>query len=143
MKKPKYAVVIALAAMTILAPAAVAQEETTIIEETTVYPEGAPSAGDTGGAATGTEDTGGAATGSGDTTGGTTGGGGSGSDSPGMAGDTMGSTTGGATTDIVKGATTDVGPLPTSGGPAVLAPAAALLLGSGIVTLAVLRRRRS
>jgi hypothetical protein len=33
------------------------------------------------------------------------------------------------------------GPLPTSGGPAILLPAAALLLGSGILTYAVLRRR--
>jgi hypothetical protein len=34
-----------------------------------------------------------------------------------------------------------VGPLPVSGGPAILLPAAALLLGSGILTYAVLRRR--
>jgi hypothetical protein len=33
------------------------------------------------------------------------------------------------------------GPLPPSGGPAILLPAAALLLGSGILTYAVLRRR--
>ncbi len=33
------------------------------------------------------------------------------------------------------------GPLPESGGPAILLPAAALLLGSGILTYAVLRRR--
>ena len=33
------------------------------------------------------------------------------------------------------------GPLPRSGGPAILLPAAALLLGSGILTYAVLRRR--
>ena len=32
-------------------------------------------------------------------------------------------------------------PLPESGGPAILLPAAALLLGSGILTDAVLRRR--
>ena len=32
-------------------------------------------------------------------------------------------------------------PLPKSGGPAILLPAAALLLGSGILTYAVLRRR--
>ena len=32
-------------------------------------------------------------------------------------------------------------PLPASGGPAILLPAAALLLGSGILTYAVLRRR--
>ena len=37
-----------------------------------------------------------------------------------------------------QGATGD---LPTSGGPAILLPAAALLLGSGILTYAVLRRR--
>ncbi len=39
---------------------------------------------------------------------------------------------------ITQGTT---GPLPTSGGPAILLPAAALLLGSGILTYAVLRRR--
>ncbi|WP_041328338.1 hypothetical protein [Rubrobacter xylanophilus] len=33
------------------------------------------------------------------------------------------------------------GGLPSSGGPAVLLPAAALLLGSGILTFAVLRRK--
>ena len=33
------------------------------------------------------------------------------------------------------------GPLPQSGGPAVLLPAAALLLGSGVLAFAVLRRR--
>jgi hypothetical protein len=32
-------------------------------------------------------------------------------------------------------------PLPGSGGPAILLPAAALLLGSGVLTYAVLRRR--
>jgi hypothetical protein len=31
--------------------------------------------------------------------------------------------------------------LPTSGGPAILLPAAALLVGSGILTYAILRRR--
>jgi hypothetical protein len=31
--------------------------------------------------------------------------------------------------------------LPSSGGPAVLLPAAALLLGSGVLTYAILRRR--
>ena len=34
-----------------------------------------------------------------------------------------------------------VGQIPPSGGPAILLPAAALLLGSGILTYAVLRRR--
>lgn len=67
-------------------------------------------------------------------------------------GDTMMSTSGGAmmettmmggetmmsTTSSGMGAT---GGLPTSGGPAILLPAAALLLGSGILTYAVLRRR--
>ena len=38
------------------------------------------------------------------------------------------------------GAETDSG-LPTSGGPAILLPAAALLVGSGILTYAILRRR--
>ena len=33
------------------------------------------------------------------------------------------------------------GPIPKSGGPAILLPAAALLLGSGILTYAILRRR--
>jgi hypothetical protein len=33
------------------------------------------------------------------------------------------------------------GPLPSSGGPQILLPAAALLLGSGILTYAILRRR--
>lgn len=36
---------------------------------------------------------------------------------------------------------TGAGDLPESGGPAILLPAAALLLGSGILTYAVLRRR--
>ena len=36
---------------------------------------------------------------------------------------------------------TDGKPLPPSGGPAILLPAAALLLGSGVLTYAVLRRR--
>ena len=35
----------------------------------------------------------------------------------------------------------DGGPLAPSGGPAILLPAAALLLGSGILTYAILRRR--
>ena len=33
------------------------------------------------------------------------------------------------------------GGIPESGGPAILLPAAALLLGSGILTYAILRRR--
>lgn len=48
-------------------------------------------------------------------------------------------------TTMMGGATqmpgTTGGPLPGSGGPAILLPAAALLLGSGILTYAVLRRR--
>jgi hypothetical protein len=36
---------------------------------------------------------------------------------------------------------TPPGPLAPSGGPAILLPAAALLLGSGILTYAILRRR--
>lgn len=57
-----------------------------------------------------------------------------------MGGDTMMSTSGGmmSTTASGGGATSD---LPDSGGPAILLPAAALLLGSGILTYAVLRRR--
>jgi len=35
----------------------------------------------------------------------------------------------------------EAGSIPESGGPAILLPAAALLLGSGILTFAVLRRR--
>ena len=35
----------------------------------------------------------------------------------------------------------DEGDLPSSGGPAILLPAAALLVGSGILTYAILRRR--
>lgn len=37
--------------------------------------------------------------------------------------------------------TTPTGDIPESGGPAILLPAAALLLGSGILTYAILRRR--
>jgi hypothetical protein len=40
----------------------------------------------------------------------------------------------------VDGSPTPV-PTPPSGGPAILLPAAALLLGSGILTYAILRRR--
>ena len=119
MKKLTYPVVTALLAMMVLAPTAVAQEETTIIEETTVYPEGAPSAGDTGGA-----------TGTGDTT----------SDETMSGGGPMGSTTSGGADNGMT--TTDGDPLPTSGGPGILAPAVALLLGAGVVTIAVLRRGR-
>jgi hypothetical protein len=36
---------------------------------------------------------------------------------------------------------TETGGIPESGGPAILLPAAALLLGSGILTYAILRRR--
>lgn len=39
------------------------------------------------------------------------------------------------------GTTGGAGPIPESGGPAILLPAAALLLGSGILTYAILRRR--
>lgn len=121
MKKLTYLVVTALVAITVLAPAAMAQEETTIIEETTVYPEGAPSAGDTGGATEGAgAQTGDDATGTGDT----------------MSDETTG---GGADNGMTK---TDGDPLPTSGGPGILAPAVALLLGAGVVTIAVLRRGR-
>ena len=119
-----YLVVTALVAITVLAPAAVAQEETTIIEETTVYPEGAPSAGDTGGATEGAgAQTGDDATGTGDT----------------MSDETM---SGGGTVGTTSAETTDGDPLPTSGGPGILAPAVALLLGAGVVTIAVLRRGR-
>jgi hypothetical protein len=46
----------------------------------------------------------------------------------------------GAATQM-PGGKTGGGPLPSSGGPAILLPAAALLLGSGVLTYAVLRRR--
>jgi len=39
------------------------------------------------------------------------------------------------------GVSGEQGPIPESGGPAILLPAAALLLGSGILTYAILRRR--
>ena len=39
------------------------------------------------------------------------------------------------------GAGMESGGIPESGGPAILLPAAALLLGSGILTYAILRRR--
>ncbi len=41
-------------------------------------------------------------------------------------------------TTIIEGTAV---PLPGSGGPAILLPAAALLLGSGVLTYAILRRR--
>ena len=43
-------------------------------------------------------------------------------------------------TTMVNGSPVPV-PVPTTGGPAILLPAASLLLGSGILTYAVLRRR--
>jgi hypothetical protein len=43
-------------------------------------------------------------------------------------------------TTMVNGSPASV-PIPQSGGPAILLPAAALLLGSGILTYAILRRR--
>jgi hypothetical protein len=43
-------------------------------------------------------------------------------------------------TTMVNGSPVPV-PIPSSGGPAILLPAAALLLGSGILTYAILRRR--
>ena len=47
------------------------------------------------------------------------------------------------TTMMMEGTTTgtQTGAIPESGGPAILLPAAALLLGSGILTYAILRRR--
>jgi hypothetical protein len=46
---------------------------------------------------------------------------------------------------VMAGGKTAVGggarPLPGSGGPAILLPAAALLLGSGVLTYAIVRRR--
>lgn len=55
-----------------------------------------------------------------------------------------GTTMAGGQTGMQGGATTagaGAAGLPESGGPAILLPAAALLLGSGILTYAVLRRR--
>ena len=46
----------------------------------------------------------------------------------------------GGTTDITYASPTPV-PLGGTGGPAILLPAASMLLGSGILTYAVLRRR--
>jgi len=43
-------------------------------------------------------------------------------------------------TTMVNGSPAPV-PIPQSGGPAILLPAASLLLGSGILTYAILRRR--
>ena len=54
----------------------------------------------------------------------------------GPGGPTMGKTQAGP-----SGPKTGGGPLPSSGGPEILLPAAALLLGSGVLTYAVLRRR--
>jgi hypothetical protein len=47
------------------------------------------------------------------------------------------------TTMMMEGTmmTAPPGEVPESGGPAILLPAAALLLGSGILTYAILRRR--
>jgi uncharacterized Zn-binding protein involved in type VI secretion len=51
----------------------------------------------------------------------------------------------GGKTAAIAGGQTAMGaggqPLPGSGGPAILLPAAALLLGSGVLTYAILRRR--
>ncbi len=55
-----------------------------------------------------------------------------------LAQDTVMQTTPAPQNTITEGTTA---PLPESGGPALLLPAAALLLGSGILTYAVLRRR--
>ncbi len=54
-----------------------------------------------------------------------------------------GTTMAGGQTGMMGGTTAGTGAagLPESGGPAILLPAAALLLGSGILTYAVLRRR--
>jgi len=52
----------------------------------------------------------------------------------------QGPSAGGGTTDITYASPTPV-PTPPSGGPAIVLPATALLLGSGILTYAVLRRR--
>ncbi len=41
----------------------------------------------------------------------------------------------------MMGGTTAVPPLGETGGPSILLPAAALLLGSGVLTYAILRRR--
>jgi ABC-type cobalt transport system substrate-binding protein len=48
---------------------------------------------------------------------------------------------GGGATQAGGGGKTAGKPLPPSGGPEILLPAAALLLGSGVLTYAVLRRR--
>lgn len=56
-----------------------------------------------------------------------------------VAQDTTMMMTGMTTEGTVTG--TQAGDIPDSGGPAILLPAAALLLGSGILTYAILRRR--
>jgi hypothetical protein len=94
MKRVVILATVALLALMMMAPAAMAQDDTTMMmEETTMMME------DT---SMGMEDT-----------------------------DMEGTTSG----------MQDEGDLPESGGPALLLPAAALLLGSGILTFAVLRRR--
>jgi hypothetical protein len=55
-----------------------------------------------------------------------------------MAGETQMAGGGGGTTMMAE---KTQGPLPGSGGPAILLPAAALLLGSGVLTYAIVRRR--
>ncbi len=47
----------------------------------------------------------------------------------------------GSTMMEATGVSGQAGDIPDSGGPAILLPAAALLLGSGILTYAILRRR--
>jgi hypothetical protein len=61
--------------------------------------------------------------------------------SMGMEEDTMMMEDTGMEEGTTSGMGTAEGDLPDSGGPAILLPAAALLLGSGILTFAVLRRK--
>jgi hypothetical protein len=64
---------------------------------------------------------------------------------PHMNGDQVFTTNGGTIIEILRGPTGPwggtIGPLAPSGGPSILLPAAALLLGTGVLTYTILSRR--